>query len=75
MRTGNNYSGPRWTHARRQRFYTDPRGVRYVAKNRPAPLSFKAPATCGTCGRTWDDMHVTSVTPTPSARCPFEYWH
>lgn len=32
-------------------------------------------ATCGTCGRSWDDGQGTSVTPTPSGRCPFEYDH
>ena len=32
-------------------------------------------ATCNTCGRTWDDSIVTSMTPAPSARCPFEYFH
>ncbi|AVE00735.1 hypothetical protein KNU14_gp83 [Gordonia phage Buggaboo] len=32
-------------------------------------------ATCGACGRRWDDAHVSSVTPTPSGRCPFEYDH
>jgi len=32
-------------------------------------------ATCGTCGRSWDDAIVTSMTPAPSARCPFEYFH
>jgi hypothetical protein len=57
------------------RIYTDQRGVRYVAKGHSAPRSFTHPATCGTCGRTWDDGHVTSVTPAPSARCPFEGWH
>lgn len=31
--------------------------------------------TCGTCGLSWDDRKVTSMTPTPSARCPFEYFH
>lgn len=30
---------------------------------------------CGDCGRGWDDSVVTSVTPTPAARCPFEYDH
>lgn len=30
---------------------------------------------CGTCERSWDDSHVTGVTPVPSARCPFEYDH
>lgn len=32
-------------------------------------------ATCGTCGRSWDDAVITSYTPAPSARCPFEYFH
>ena len=32
-------------------------------------------ATCGTCGRTWDDSIITGMTPAPSARCPFEYFH
>ncbi len=31
--------------------------------------------TCGTCGRSWDDAIVTSMTPAPSARCPFEAFH
>lgn len=33
------------------------------------------PTTCGTCGRTWNDARSTALTPTPSARCPFEYEH
>lgn len=32
-------------------------------------------ATCGVCGRSWDDSVSTSVTPVPSGRCPFEYDH
>lgn len=32
-------------------------------------------ATCGTCGRSWDDAIPTSYTPAPSARCPFEAFH
>ena len=32
-------------------------------------------ATCSACGETWDDAVVTSVTPTPAGRCPFEYEH
>lgn len=32
-------------------------------------------ATCGLCGRSWNDAAVSSRTPTPSARCPFEYHH
>lgn len=32
-------------------------------------------AECGTCRRLWDDTVTTSMTPTPSARCPFEYFH
>ena len=31
--------------------------------------------TCGTCGMSWNDALSTSYTPTPSARCPFEYVH
>jgi len=31
--------------------------------------------TCGTCGLSWDDAKVTSMTPTPSGRCPFEGFH
>lgn len=31
--------------------------------------------TCGVCGRSWDDAIPTSWTPTPSGRCPFEYYH
>lgn len=31
--------------------------------------------TCGECGRSWDDAVVTSYTPAPSARCPFEAYH
>lgn len=32
-------------------------------------------ATCGTCGLSWDDAVSTSMTPAPSARCPFENFH
>lgn len=32
-------------------------------------------ATCGHCGRSWDDGKETSMTPAPSGRCPFEAWH
>ena len=32
-------------------------------------------ATCGNCRRSWDDSIVTSMTPAPSARCPFEGFH
>jgi hypothetical protein len=31
--------------------------------------------TCGTCSLSWDDAKVTSMTPTPSGRCPFEAFH
>jgi hypothetical protein len=30
---------------------------------------------CGTCHRFWDDSVSTSMTPVPSGRCPFEYFH
>jgi hypothetical protein len=32
-------------------------------------------ATCGTCGLSWNDSKPTTWTPTPSGRCPFEYFH
>lgn len=32
-------------------------------------------AQCGACSRMWDDGTPTSMTPTPSGRCPFEYYH
>ena len=35
----------------------------------------KDKATCGYCGLSWDDGVSTSMTPTPSGRCPFEYFH
>jgi hypothetical protein len=31
--------------------------------------------TCGHCGLSWDDALVTSMTPAPAARCPFERFH
>lgn len=33
------------------------------------------PVTCGHCGLTWDDGKITSMTPAPAARCPFESFH
>lgn len=41
----------------------------------PDDSSAIAPATCGTCGLTWDDGKITSWTPAPSGRCPFEPFH
>lgn len=32
-------------------------------------------ATCGACGFAWNDALITSVTPTPSGRCPNERDH
>lgn len=29
-------------------------------------------ATCGNCGRSWNDAAISSITPAPSARCPYE---
>ena len=34
-----------------------------------------ATTTCGHCGLSWDDGVSTSMTPTPSGRCPFEPFH
>ena len=36
---------------------------------------FPGMATCGTCGLSWDDDKVTSMTPAPAGRCPFEAFH
>ncbi len=45
----------------------------------PQPLKPGQPAkqraTCGHCGRSWDDGVSTGRTPTPSGRCPFEDFH
>src|SRR4051794_34057226 len=56
---------------------TDDRGVvevfdaaRYSEDHAGADI-----ATCGACGRSWDDAVGTAWTPAPSARCPFEYDH
>lgn len=32
-------------------------------------------AKCGTCFQRWNDAAISSLTPAPSARCPFEYEH
>ena len=31
--------------------------------------------TCGTCGLTWNDALISTWTPAPSGRCPYEYIH
>lgn len=45
----------------------------------PQPLQPHEPAlvraTCGFCGRSWDDGISTSRTPTSGGRCPFEDFH
>jgi hypothetical protein len=54
---------------------TDDRGVEYALKFlsfRDLPAGW---AQCGTCGVAWNDDKVTSVTPVPSGRCPFEDDH
>lgn len=35
----------------------------------------KRMAQCGTCGLWWNDARISSLTPVPSARCPFETAH
>ena len=40
--------------------------------HKPAPV---ATWTCGSCGLSWDDGKATTLTPAPSGRCPFEYFH
>jgi hypothetical protein len=54
-------------------------------KHEPIPADFEVQpinpkdvadwATCGYCGLSWDDGKITSMTPAPSGRCPFEYFH
>lgn len=50
-----------------------PYGVRQVlhiaAYNETHPDA--SVSTCGGCGRSWDDAHITSITPAPGALCPF----
>lgn len=54
--------------------------VKKIPKSHPVqPLkpgeAAVALSTCGYCGLSWDDDIVTSMTPAPSARCPFEAFH
>lgn len=49
--------------------------VKEVIPHPDADLSSNGLCTCGTCGRMWDDHIATSMTPVPSGRCPFEYFH
>lgn len=60
--------------------------IKHVSPRRRVPRDFpvrplrkghkaKDPVTCCTCGLAWDDAKVTSYTPAPSARCPFEVFH
>lgn len=41
----------------------------------PGDAGYDTAAVCNGCGRSWDDTAVTSMTPTPSGRCPFEPFH
>lgn len=52
----------------------DERGVEYVEDANLDTLP-NGWALCLQCGRAWNDARSTSVTPAPSARCPFEYDH
>jgi len=49
--------------------------VQPLRRGSKALAAAKVVATCGTCGRSWDDGKVTEMTPAPSGRCPFEYFH
>lgn len=51
------------------------RPLRYGSKAWKAAEATRTLFTCGGCGRSWDDGIVTGMTPTPSGRCPFEYYH
>lgn len=57
-----------------ERIKTDDRGVEYVNHGDIESMP-RGWAQCGTCGKSWNDDKSTSVTPTPSGRCPFEYDH
>lgn len=48
------------------------RDVAYVTRNMNLPKGW---SRCESCGRGWDDTKSTSITPTPSGRCPFEDLH
>lgn len=45
--------------------------VKPITDTEPARIR----ATCGECGRSWDDGVSTSMTPAPAGRCPFEAFH
>ncbi len=64
--------------------HTDPRGVVRVLNSgaylravllKTGRDARRSLATCGTCGRIWDDNIVTGWTPAPAGRCPFEPSH
>lgn len=40
-----------------------------------ATPQFQDIATDGACGLSWDDGQITSMTPAPAGRCPFEAFH
>ena len=72
LETAANELARRWTLALfdgGSRIDIDRRGVVELPAHHPRAT------TCGTCGRSWDDAVATSVTPTPSGRCPFEGEH
>lgn len=52
--------------------FKDSRGVEYAPGIVTLPAGW---AQCGSCHLSWNDSVSTSVTPTPSARCPFEEYH
>lgn len=49
--------------------------VRPIRRGTKRAATAKDLVECGTCHRLWDDAIPTQWTPTPSARCPFEYFH
>jgi hypothetical protein len=58
----------------------DPRDVADIlglqdARDDSEPRELHDFTTCGTCGFSWDDSIITSVTPVPSGRTPCEYFH
>lgn len=53
----------------------DPTVTTDVPEHWPVQPTSDGTHTCGGCGRSWNDDVSTSITPSPSGRCPFEAFH
>lgn len=65
------YRTPVQAEVARVREFIDAGGDTYDEAGEPVV----AMATCGVCGRSWNDAKLSSLTPVPAGRCPFEYAH